>query len=157
MIVAGLVSIVGGLLVLRYASDIALQVGGYVSPPPQGGSNFTGSGFSEGYLPIIIWGFGFTLIGSGGALLRRALMSSMGGVSGAAMMGSMMGGAGMASPELMDTYMQQALAANRVAPEFVESTSSGEGDCPHQVPGLWQLGGGGCRVLPEVWKAALAP
>ena len=116
LIVAGLVSIGAGLLVFRYASDIALQVSGYVSPPPQGGSNFTGSGFSEGYLPFVIWGFGFTLIGSGGAMLRRALMSPMEGASAAGMMGGMMGGAGMASPEVMDTYMQQALAANRVAP-----------------------------------------
>src|SRR5712691_4352968 len=114
LIVAGLVSIGAGLLVFRYASEIALQVSGYVSPPPQGGSNFTGSGFSEGDLPFVIWGFGFTLIGSGGAMLRRELMSPMGGASAAGMMGDMMGGTGMASPEVMDTYMQQALAANRV-------------------------------------------
>jgi len=116
LIVAGLVSIGAGLFVFRYASDIALQVGGYVSPPPPGGSNFTGSGFSEGYLPFIIWGFGFTLIGSGGAMLRRALMSPMGGASRAGMMSGMTGGTGMASPDMIDAYMQQALAANRVGP-----------------------------------------
>jgi len=126
LIVAGLVSIGAGLFVFRYASDIALQVGGYVSPPPPGGSNFTGSGFSEGYLPFIIWGFGFTLIGSGGAMLRRALMSPMGGASRAGMMSGMTGGAGMASPDMIDTYMQQALAANRVAPNSLNPAPAKE-------------------------------
>lgn len=110
MIVTGLVLIAAGLFVFRYASEISVRVGGFVSPPPQGGSNFTGSGFSEGYLPFIVWGFGFSLIGAGGAMLRSAVMSPMGGASVGGMMG---GGAGMASPEMIDSYMQQALASTR--------------------------------------------
>jgi hypothetical protein len=105
----GLVLIGAGLFVFRYASDISVQVSGFVSPPPPGGSNPAGSGFSEGYLPFIVWGFGFSLIGAGGAMLRRAVMSPMGGAS----VGGMMGGAGAASPEMIDSYVQQAMASNR--------------------------------------------
>jgi hypothetical protein len=95
LIVMGLVLIGAGLFVFRYASDISVQVSGFVSPPPPGGSNPAGSGFSEGYLPFVVWGFGFSLIGAGGAMLRRAVMSPMGGAS----VGGMMGGTGMRSPE----------------------------------------------------------
>ena len=109
MIVMGLVLIGAGLFVFRYASDISVQVSGVVSPPPPGGSNPAGSGFSEGYLPFVVWGFGFSLIGAGGAMLRRAVMSPMGGAS----VGGMMGGTGMGSPETIDSYMQQALASTR--------------------------------------------
>jgi len=115
LIVVGLLLIAAGLFVFRYASDISVRVGGLVSPPPQGGSNYTGAGFSEGYLPFIVWGFGFSLIGAGGAMLRRAVLSPMGSAS----MGRMMGGAGMASPEMMDSYMQQALASTRLASSSV--------------------------------------
>jgi hypothetical protein len=109
LIVTGLVLIAAGLFVFRYASEISVRVGGLVTPPPAGGSSPTGSGFSEGYLPFIVWGFGFSLIGAGGAMLRSAVMSPMGGAS----VGGMMGGAGMASPEMVDSYMQQALASTR--------------------------------------------
>jgi hypothetical protein len=109
LIVTGLVLIAAGLFVFRYASEISLRVSGLVSPPPSGGSSPAGSGFSEGYLPFIVWGFGFSLIGAGGAMLRSAVMSPMGGAS----VGGMMGGAGTASPEMIDSYMQQALASTR--------------------------------------------
>jgi ribosomal protein L40E len=109
--VTGLLLIAAGLFVFRYASDIAVRVAGVVTPPPQGGAgNMTGSGFSDAYLPFIIWGFGFSLIGSGGAMLRSALLSPMsGGPSG-----GLGAGAGMASPEMVDSYIQQALASSRV-------------------------------------------
>jgi hypothetical protein len=109
LILTGLVLIGAGLFVFRYASDISVQVSGVVSPPPPGGSNPAGSGFSEGYLPFVVWGFGFSLIGAGGAMLRRAVMSPMGGAS----VGGMMGGTGMGSPEMINSYMQQALASNQ--------------------------------------------
>jgi len=111
LIVIGLVLIGAGLFVFRYASDIAVRVGEYVSPPPAGGGNVTPMGYSEGYLPLVIWGFGFSLLGAGGAMLRSAVMSPMGGAS----MAGMMGGTGMGSPEMMDTYMQHAIASSRVA------------------------------------------
>lgn len=112
MIVTGLVLIGAGLIVFRYSSDIALRVSGIVTPPPQGGSNVTGVGFSDSYLPFIVWGFGFSLIGAGGAMLRSAVMSPMGGGS-MGPMGAMMGGGAMGSPEMMDNVMQQALASSR--------------------------------------------
>lgn len=101
MILAGLVLIGAGLFVFRYASDIATRIGEYVSPPPEGGGNITGSGFTEGYFPFIVWGFGFTLIGAGGAMIRRAFMSSS------------MGGVGGPSPEMLDMYMQQGFSATQ--------------------------------------------
>jgi hypothetical protein len=107
LIVTGLLLIAAGLFVFRFASDISVRVGEFVTPPPQGG-NLTGSGFSEGYLPFIVWGFGFSLIGAGGAMLRSAVLSPMG-----ASIGGMRGGAGVASPEMIDSYMQQALASSR--------------------------------------------
>jgi len=95
-----------GLLVFRYASDIAGRIGEFISPPPQSGDNITGSGFSQGYLPFIVWGFGFTLIGSGAAMIRSAFLSSMMGPMG----GMTMGGAGGMSEESLNAYMQQALS-----------------------------------------------
>ena len=83
MVVAGLVLIGGGLFVFRFASDIANQLGGFITPPPSGENN-TVSVFSQGgYLPFVVWGFGFTLIGIGAAMIRSAFMSSlMGGSMG---------------------------------------------------------------------------
>jgi len=107
MVVIGLALIGAGLFVFRYASDIANQIGAYISPPP-GGENNTVSVFSQGdYLPFVVWGFGFTLIGIGATMIRSALMSSL--------MGSMgsppMEGVGGMSPDAMNGYMQQALSA----------------------------------------------
>lgn len=111
MVLAGLVLIGAGLFVFRYASDIAARVGEYISPPPQGGSNITGSGFTEGYFPFIVWGFGFTLIGIGGTMIRGALLSPMMGMGGSPM-GAMGGMSGM-SPETLNSYMQQASSATQ--------------------------------------------
>src|SRR3989441_6448166 len=91
MIVLGLILIGAGLVVFRYSADIAGQLDSYINPPPDSG-NITGLG-SPGawYLPYAVWGFGFTLIGLGGTLLRSAFMSAvMGGAEGA-----MGGGAGV--------------------------------------------------------------
>jgi hypothetical protein len=110
-IVIGLALIGAGIIVFRYSSEIAVQVSGIVGTPPSpGDSNMTGMGFGASYLPFIVWGFGFSLIGAGGAMLRSAVLSPMGGPSIGAM--GAMGGAGMASPEMMDTYVQQAMAAS---------------------------------------------
>ncbi len=107
MVIIGLALMGAGLLVFRYANEIAGQVSGYIAPPPAGG-DVTGLGTSQfGYLPFIVWGFGFTLIGLGGNMLRMAFMSSvMGGMGGGAMPGGM-------SPEMLDGVMQQALTASR--------------------------------------------
>src|SRR3989442_4434633 len=105
MIVLGLILIGGGLVVFRYSADIAGQLESYINPPPDSG-NITGLG-SPGawYLPYAVWGFGFTLIGLGGTMLRSAFMSVvMGGAEGA-----MGGGAGVA-PDALEAYMQQALS-----------------------------------------------
>ncbi|MGI0149711.1 MAG: hypothetical protein ACREDF_09305, partial [Thermoplasmata archaeon] len=60
-------------------------------------------GFSQaGYLPFIVWGFGFTLIGAGGTMIRSAFMSSMMGPMGA------MGMGGGMSEERLAAIMQQA-------------------------------------------------
>jgi len=110
MIVLGLILIGAGLVVFRYSADIAGQLDSYINPPPDSG-NITGLG-SPGawYLPYAVWGFGFTLIGLGGTMLRSAFMSVvMGGAEGA-----MGGGAGM-SPDALETYMQQALSTTRGA------------------------------------------
>lgn len=109
MVLAGLVLIGAGLFVFRYSSDIAVRVGGYISPPPEGDRNITGSGFTEGYFPFVVWGFGFTLIGAGGAMIRRAFMSSSMGSMG----GPSMGGVGGMSPEMLETYVQQAVSATQ--------------------------------------------
>src|SRR5205809_559410 len=72
--VLGLVLIGLGLFVFRYTTEIANQLGGFISPPPAGSSNLTGSGFSEGYLPFVVYGFGFSFLGAGGAMLRSSVM-----------------------------------------------------------------------------------
>lgn len=71
-VVFGLALIAAGLAVFRYATDIARPVEGLVAPPPEGG-NVTGLGSQLDYLPLLVWGFGFTLIGLGGNALRIAL------------------------------------------------------------------------------------
>src|SRR5207249_10851195 len=80
----GLVLIGAGLVVFRYSADIAGQLDSYISPPPDTGSNMTGLVSTGGwYLPFAVWGFGFTLIGLGGTMLRSAFMSAaMGGGGG---------------------------------------------------------------------------
>jgi len=107
MVFIGLALIGAGLLVFRYANEIAGQISGYIAPPPEGGDP-TGLGTAQfGYLPFVVWGFGFTLIGLGGNMLRMAFMSSVvGGMGGGAMAGGM-------SPEMLDGYMQQALTGTR--------------------------------------------
>lgn len=107
MVVVGLILIGAGLFVFRYASDIANQIGAYISPPP-GGENNTVSVFSQGgYLPFVVWGFGFTLIGIGATMIRGAFMSSLMGSMG----GASLGGVGGMSPDAMNAHMQQALSA----------------------------------------------
>src|SRR3989454_9696359 len=99
MIVLGLILIGAGLVVFRYSADIAGQLDSYINPPPDSG-NITGLG-SPGawYLPYAVWGFGFTLIGLGGTMLRSAFMSVvMGGAERA-----LGGGAGVA-PGPPQTY-----------------------------------------------------
>ena len=112
MVFVGLALIGAGLLVFRYAGDIAVQISGFIGPPPDSG-DVSGLGATPaGYLPYLVWGFGFTLIGVGGAMLRSALMSSlMGAASGGGMMTAGMG----MSPEMMEGVMQQALSATRGA------------------------------------------
>ena len=112
MIVLGLILIGAGLVVFRYSADIAGQLDSYISPPPPSdGGNVTGL-LSPGswYLPFAVWGFGFTLIGLGGTMLRSAFMSAvMGGASGG------MGGGSRMSSDIIETYMQQALSTTRTA------------------------------------------
>jgi ribosomal protein L40E len=104
---AGVVLIGAGLFVFRYPSEIANQVGTFISPPPEGENN-PGTMFTQGsFLPFAVWGFGFTLIGIGAAMIRSAFMTSMIGSMGMPAMG---GGGGM-SPEMLDAYMQQAVSA----------------------------------------------
>ena len=106
IIIMGLVLIGAGLVVFRYSAYIAGQLDSYISPPPTDGNNITGLVSPGGwYLPYAVWGFGFTLIGLGGTMLRSALMSSMMGGGG----GVMAGGTSM-SPDMLDAYMQQALS-----------------------------------------------
>ena len=108
MIIMGLVLIGAGLVVFRYSAYIAGQLDSYISPPPTDGNNITGLVSPGGwYLPYAVWGFGFTLIGLGGTMLRSAFMSGMMGVGG-----GMAGGSSM-SPDMLDTYMQQALSGAR--------------------------------------------
>src|SRR2546422_10963626 len=105
MIVLGLIMIGAGLVLFRDSADIAGQLDSYINPPPDSG-NITGLG-SPGawYLPYAVWGFGFTLIGLGGTMLRSAFMSVvMGGAEGA-----MGGGAGV-SPRALETHMPQGLS-----------------------------------------------
>src|SRR2546427_1799474 len=105
MIVLGLILIGAGLVLFRDSADIAGQLDSYINPPPDSG-NITGLG-SPGawYLPYAVWGFGFTLIGLGGTMLRSAFMSVvMGGAEGA-----MGGGAGV-SPDAPEPDMQQGLS-----------------------------------------------
>ena len=92
MVVLGLILIGAGLVVFRYSADIAGQLDSYISPPPDNGSNITGLVSPGGwYLPFAVWGFGFTLIGLGGTMLRSAFTSAVMGGAG----GAMGGGAGM--------------------------------------------------------------
>jgi hypothetical protein len=108
MIIMGLVLIGAGLVVFRYSSYIAGQLDSYVSPPPTDSNNITGLVSPGGwYLPYAVWGFGFTLIGLGGTMLRSAFMSSMMGMGGGMARGSSM------SPDIIDTYIQQALSGAR--------------------------------------------
>lgn len=91
----------------RYSSLIADAVGGYVTPPPQGSEIALGG--QIGIVNYGVWAFGFSLLALGGNMLRSAFMS-------AAMGGGTAGGMGMAggmSPEMLDSYMQQAMAAPR--------------------------------------------
>jgi len=108
MVLLGIILIAAGLVVFRYSADIAGQLDSYISPPPDSG-NVTGLMSPGGwYLPFAVWGFGFTLIGLGGTMLRSAFMSTMmGGASG-----GMAGGSAM-SPDMLETYMQQALTTTR--------------------------------------------
>lgn len=110
LILIGLALIGAGILTFRFASDIAGRIGDLIGPPPSSGDGVTGSGFSQaGYLPFIVWGFGFTLIGSGAAMIRSAFRSSMMGSMG----GMGMGGAGGMSEDSLNAYMQQALSATQ--------------------------------------------
>ena len=104
-LLGGVLLIGAGLVVFRYATELANLIGGYIAPPPQGG-DVSGSGLTEGYLPFAVWGSGFTLLGIGAAMLRSAFMSSMIGPMG----GAPMGGAAAMSPDAMNAYMQQALS-----------------------------------------------
>src|SRR2546425_7237720 len=108
MVILGLVLIGAGLIVFRYSADIAGQLDSYISPPPTDGNNITGLVSPGGWhLPYAVWGFGLTLIGLGGTMLRSAFMSGMMGGGG-----GMAGGSSM-SPDMLDTYMQQALSRAR--------------------------------------------
>ncbi len=108
--VLGLVLIGALLVVFRYSAEIAGQVDSYISPPPDSG-NITGLMSPGGwYLPYAVWGFGFTLIGLGGTMLRSAFMSAVMGGAG----GAMAGGSAM-SPDMLEAYMQQALTKARGA------------------------------------------
>src|SRR2546426_11991923 len=112
MLVLGLILIGEGLVVFRYSADIAGQLDSYINPPPDSG-NITGLG-SPGawYLPYAVWGFGFTLIGLGGTMLRSAFISVvMGGAEGA------LGGGGGVSPGALETDMQAALSTTPAATE----------------------------------------
>src|SRR3972149_7239335 len=93
MVFVGLALIGAGLLVFRYAGDIAVQISGFIGPPPDSG-DVSGLGATPaGYLPYLVWGFGFTLIGVGGAMLRSALMSSlMGAAAGGGVVAGGVGG-----------------------------------------------------------------
>lgn len=109
-ILIGLILIGSGLLVFRYSSLIADGIGGYISPPPQGQSNITGlAGTQAWYLPYAVWGFGFSLLGLGANMIRSSFMSSMMGAGA----GGGMGGAASMSPEVLDSYMQQAMSTTR--------------------------------------------
>ncbi len=108
MIIMGLVLIGAGLVVFRYSVYIAGQLDSYISPPPTDSNNITGLVSPGGwYLPYAVWGFGFTLIGLGGTMLRSAFMSSLIGGGGG------MAGGSSVSPDMLDTYMQQALSGAR--------------------------------------------
>ena len=97
-------------MVFRYSSAIADQIGVYVSPPPSGDSNITGlAGTQAWYLPYAVWGFGFSLLGLGANLIRMSFMTSM--MGGGAVGGK--GGATGMPPEMLDSYMQQAMTASR--------------------------------------------
>src|SRR5207245_10479379 len=99
MVVLALLLIGAGLVVFRSSADIAGQLASYISPPPDNGSNITGLVSPGGwYLPFAVWGFGFTLIGLGGTMLRSAFMSAVRGGAG----GAMGGGAAM-SPDALET------------------------------------------------------
>jgi len=111
MIIMGLVLIGAGLVVFRYSASIAGQLDSYISPPPTDSNNITGLVSPGGwYLPYAVWGFGVTLIGLGGTMLRSAFVSGMMGVGG-----GMAGGSSL-SPDMNDTFMQQALSGARGPP-----------------------------------------
>ena len=143
MVVLGLLLIGGGLVVFRYSADIAGRLDSYISPPPDNGSNITGL-VSPGswYLPLAVWGFGFTLIGLGGTMLRSAFVSAvMGGGRGA-----MEGGPSM-SPDALETYMQQALSTSRGAGLNPAPTTSPKRPLPTSP----------LRGPPRIWKRLAAP
>jgi len=107
MVAMGLVVIGAGLFVFRYASEIAIQIGAFISPPPEGQNNTVIALSQGGYLPLVVWGFGFTLIGIGATMIRSTFMSSRMGSMG----GASPGGVGGMSPDAMNAYMQQTLSA----------------------------------------------
>jgi ribosomal protein L40E len=111
-VVVGLGLIGAGLLVFRYATEIAGQVEAFVAPPPEG-SDGTGLGFQYAYLPFLVWGFGFTLIGLGGNALRTAFLSPVSSGMG----GGFGGGASLDEIQGHLREMEQMMAATRaVAP-----------------------------------------
>src|SRR2546430_14687497 len=102
IIIMGLVLIGGGLVVFRYSAYIAGQLDSYISPPPTDGNHIPGLVSPGGwYLPYAVWGFGFTLIGLGGTMLRSAFMSGMMGVGGG------MAGGSSISAESVGTCIHQ--------------------------------------------------
>lgn len=104
-VVVALGLIGAGLLVFRYATEIAGQVGGFVAPPPEGG-DVSGLGSQFAYLPLLVWAFGFTLIGLGGNALRTAFLSPAGGMGGG-------GFAGGTPFDEIEGQLQQMIAATR--------------------------------------------
>ena len=128
----GLVLIGAGLVVFRYSAYIAGQLASYISPPPTDGNNITGLVSPGGwYLPYAVWGFGFTLIGLGGTMLRSAFTSAVMGGAG----GAMGGGAGMspclsgsaAGVSLLEAALARALAPGLVPPITVTRSLVGSG------------------------------
>jgi hypothetical protein len=100
----GLVLIGAGLFVLANAARLADLVSAYVSPPPDPAGGITGSSFSEGYFPFVVWGFGFSLIGSGAAVLKGGFTTSFGSGRSGLVRG------GIEPSEMLNAYMQQAMS-----------------------------------------------
>ena len=103
-IAIGLVLVGAGLLVLANSTRIAGLVSAYVNPAPDPASAVTSSSYSESYFPFVVWGFGFSLIGYGAAVLRGGFRASFGrGRSGLV-------AGGVESSEVLNAYMQQAMS-----------------------------------------------